>query len=274
MNSIQGYLSIADETSPDSQYESAVKRREELLAKARTALAGDPAKLQRFEDLYAWTKCFTPIVEDHNHWIDQMGDITMRYPALEMGKRLAAKGVIAVDEDVFLLNRAEIGEAFGGQDFKHLAATRKAEMERFARVVPPLFIGQPPPPSDDPIVDVIVRFFGVPVEPSVDPAVITGVAASPGTARGPAKVVRDLGEASKLNAGDVLVCEMTLPPWTPLFSTACAVVADTGGILSHCAIVAREYRIPCVVGTAVGTTMIKDGMMLTVDGSRGVIRIE
>jgi pyruvate,water dikinase len=274
LNSIQGYLSIGDESGPEVQFASAVKRREELLANARSALANDPEKLKRFEDLYAWNKCFTPIVEDHNHWIDQMGDITMRYPALEMGKRLAAKGVLAKAEDAFLLNRAELGEAFGGKDFKAVAAERAAEIERFAKVVPPLFIGTPPPPDGDPIVDVIVRFFGVPVEPSTDPAVLTGIAASPGTARGPAKVVRDLNEASKLQSGDVLVCEMTLPPWTPLFSTACAVVADTGGILSHCAIVAREYRIPCVVGTGNGTSVIKDGMMITVDGSKGVIRIE
>ena len=65
-----------------------------------------------------------------------------------------------------------------------------------------------------------------------------------------------------------------LPPWTPLFSTVSAVVADTGGILSHCAIVAREYRIPCVVGTAVGTVTIKDGQRVTVDGSKGLVRIE
>jgi len=203
-----------------------------------------------------------------------MGDILARYPALEIGKRLAARGSIATAEEVFLLRCAEIEAAMAGKSFKETAAERRAEIERFAQVVPPLHIGPPPPPSDDPIVDVIVRFFGVPVEPSTDAAVISGIAASPGTARGPAKVVRDLTEASKLSAGDVLVCEMTLPPWTPLFATACAVVADTGGVLSHCAIVAREYQIPCVVGTAVGTRAIKDGMMLTVDGSKGIVRIE
>jgi pyruvate,water dikinase len=146
-------------------------------------------------------------------------------------------------------------------------------MAHFAQIVPPPVIGIPPPPSD-PVEDVLFRFFGGPVDVSADPSVINGIAASPGTARGPAKVVRDLAEASKVKQGDVLVCEMTLPPWTPLFSTACAVVADTGGILSHCAIVAREYRIPCVVGTGTGTIQIKDGMILTVDGSKGIVRIE
>jgi pyruvate,water dikinase len=92
--------------------------------------------------------------------------------------------------------------------------------------------------------------------------------------QGRAKVVKKLSEASKIEPGDVLVCEMTMPPWTPLFSTVSAVVADTGGILSHCAVVAREYGLPCVVGTAVGTAVIKDGMMLTVDGTKGIVRID
>ncbi len=63
-------------------------------------------------------------------------------------------------------------------------------------------------------------------------------------------------------------------PRTLLFSTVSAVVADTGGVLSHCAIVAREYRLPCVVSTVVGTAVIKDGMLLTVYGSKGIVRIE
>jgi pyruvate,water dikinase len=67
---------------------------------------------------------------------------------------------------------------------------------------------------------------------------------------------------------------MTVPPWTPLFSTVSAVVADTGGILSHCAIVAREYKLPAVVGTVLGTRTIQDGMTITVDGSKGIVRIE
>ena len=67
---------------------------------------------------------------------------------------------------------------------------------------------------------------------------------------------------------------MTMPPWTPLFSTVAAVVADTGGVLSHCAIVSREYGLPCVVGTIVGTSVLKDGMLLTVDGSKGIVRID
>jgi phosphohistidine swiveling domain-containing protein len=274
INAIQGYLAIADDRDPDSQLQSAIRRREELLADAREKIGNDSARLQKFNATYESTRCFTPLVEDHNHWIDQVGDISMRYPALELGRRCAARGTLANPEDIFHLERADIVDAMNGVDKQELAAQRKADLERFARIVPPPFIGPPPPPSDDPVVDVIVRFFGLPVEPNADPRVINGVAASPGTVTARAKVVHSLAEASKLQAGDVLVCEMTLPSWTPLFSTASAVVADTGGILSHCAIVARENRIPCVVGTMTGTSLIKDGQTITVDGSRGIVRIE
>ena len=72
----------------------------------------------------------------------------------------------------------------------------------------------------------------------------------------------------------VILAESPMPPRTTLFSPASAVVVDTGGVLSHCAIVSREYRIPCVVGTIVGTAVIQDGMRLTVDSSRGIVPID
>jgi pyruvate,water dikinase len=274
LGAIQGYVSIDDDSGPESQLAAAIKRREELLAHARAQLASDPAKLKQFNDLYAAAESFTPVVEDHNHWIDQMGDICMRYICLELGKRLQNKGFLDSVDDVFMLYVAEVNEAMAGKDHRATIAQRKADKARFQKIVPPPVMGIPAPPTGDPVEDVLVRFFGAPVEPSTDTSVLAGIAAAPGVATGTAKVVKSLEEASKLQQGDIMVCEMTLPPWTPLFSTVSAVVADTGGILSHCAIVAREYRIPCVVGTAVGTVTIKDGQRVTVDGTKGIVRIE
>jgi pyruvate,water dikinase len=76
-----------------------------------------------------------------------------------------------------------------------------------------------------------------------------------------------------LQAGEVLVARTTAPPWTPLFATAVAVVTDTGGVLSHCAVVAREYGIPAVVGTQVATSLLVDGQIVEVDGSAGIVRV-
>jgi pyruvate,water dikinase len=274
LGAVQGFISIGDELGPEPQLRAAIKRREELLADARSKLAGKPDLLKQFEALYNAAKSFTPVVEDHNHWIDQMGDITMRYPCLEIGKRLVARGLLDSVDDIFMLYSSELHQAMAGADYRNAARQRKADIAKFARIVPPPAMGVPAPPTGDPVEDVLVRFFGAPVEPSADPSVLQGIAAAPGVVTGTAKVVKSLDEASKLQQGDVMVCEMTLPPWTPLFSTVSAVVADTGGILSHCAIVAREYRIPCVVGTGVGTVTIKDGQKVTVDGSKGIVRIE
>ena len=86
-------------------------------------------------------------------------------------------------------------------------------------------------------------------------------------------MVRALAEAGKLKPGDVLVTETTAPPWTPLFSSASAVVTDAGGVLSHCAVVAREYCIPAVVGTGEATALLRDSQVIEVDGDAGVVRI-
>ena len=103
---------------------------------------------------------------------------------------------------------------------------------------------------------------------------IRGVAAGRGVVTARARVIRDLSEADKLLQGEVMVCVMTAPPWTMLFSKASAVVTDTGSVLSHASIASREYGIPCVAGTQNATTRIKDGMLITVDGTKGTVRIE
>jgi pyruvate,water dikinase len=103
---------------------------------------------------------------------------------------------------------------------------------------------------------------------------MNGNAASAGQVTGTARVILTLDDAERLNQGEILVCPATMPPWTPLFAIASAVVTDHGGILSHTAIVAREYQIPAVVGTKVGTSLIEDGATITVDGTAGTVKLE
>jgi pyruvate,water dikinase len=118
------------------------------------------------------------------------------------------------------------------------------------------------------------KFFGAPPEKHPDPRMINGNGASAGSVTGTARVILSLDDAERLNRGEILVCPATMPPWTPLFAVASAVVTDHGGVLSHTAIVAREYQIPAVVGTKVGTKLIKDGSTITVDGSNGTVRMQ
>src|SRR5205823_9431401 len=116
---------------------------------------------------------------------------------------------------------------------------------------PPGALGtvSPDAPGDTPLDRALGKFFGTPPRPSAEPNVLPGHAAAPGVASGPARIIHTLAEADQVQPGDVLVAPATGPQWTPLFATVAAVVTDAGGILSHCAIVAREYGIPEVVGT-------------------------
>jgi phosphohistidine swiveling domain-containing protein len=196
---------------------------------------------------------------------------------LQVGERLVASGVLAQPDDVFFLYVDEFRDALKTRTSRQdLARERRAQLDAASRIVPPFHLGEPTPANADPFfIAVVDKMLGLlPVEPSSDPGIITGVAASPGSVQGTAKVVRSLVEASKLQKGDIMVCEMTVPTWVPLFATVSAVVADSGGILSHCAIVAREFGLPAVVGTREGTTTIRDGMTITVDGTKGLVRID
>jgi pyruvate,water dikinase len=102
---------------------------------------------------------------------------------------------------------------------------------------------------------------------------LTGIAVSGGIAGGPAKVITDPGDPLTLEPGDILVCAITDPSWTPLFLVAAGVVCDTGAMQSHAAIVARELGIPAVMSVA-GITTIADGTRLHVDGTNGTVRID
>jgi pyruvate,water dikinase len=232
--------------------------------------------LARFDELYANARCYLAIDEDHNLYIDQMGNAGLRLPILEMGRRLARYSAIAAPGDVFQLHLDEIGAGMSGVDQRATVGARQADLRRWAAVVPPDTLGVPP--SDDvtdPLLAALSKQDTAPGARTANGAgVITGTPASPGVASGTARVARSLNEACAAQPGEVLVCEMTLPTWTPLFATVAAVVSDTGGVLSHCAIVARELGIPCVVGTQVGTHTIENGMLLTVDGSRGTVQIQ
>jgi len=102
-------------------------------------------------------------------------------------------------------------------------------------------------------------------------AALTGIGASPGTACGTARTVHSLDQFSSVTPGDVLVCRTTDPAWTPLFGMVAAVITETGGMLSHAAIVAREYGIPAVLGVADALTRVTTGTTLMVDGTHGTV---
>ena len=138
------------------------------------------------------------------------------------------------------------------------------------RVLPPTDIGDGPKPPPGPTDTFLGRMK---TEPD-PPGMVIGIAGSPGVIRGTARFIGDLSEADRLEPGEILLTYSTAPPWTPLFAIAGGIVTDSGGVVSHCAVVAREFGIPAVVGTRNGTATIKDGMTITVDGTTGTVTLE
>ena len=100
---------------------------------------------------------------------------------------------------------------------------------------------------------------------------VRGLGAAPGRASGPVRVIGSLADAGRLRDGDVLVTHMTSPDWVPLMRRAAAIVTDSGGMTCHAAIVSRELGVPCVVGTGEATRKLRDGELVTVDATHGVV---
>ncbi|QLL09809.1 NAD-dependent epimerase/dehydratase family protein [Mycobacterium vicinigordonae] len=183
-----------------------------------------------------------------------------RLVAREIGTRLAARGVIDSPNDVFYLVRDELKNP--PVDVKAVIARRRAERERLEIQRPPLhFAGEWAP-------DVAEQHELMPGES------LQGSAVSAGLAKGPVRVLT-VDSMDDLEPGEVLVTAFTDTGWTPFFAYAAAVIVDTGGEMSHAAVVAREFGIPCVVGTLTGSKVLKTGHVVEVDGASGVVtRVE
>gem|GEM_PF-1294727 len=254
------------------------ERREARLAAVRAALADHPRPVvAEFESLLAAAQASTHLGEEHNFWIDAKITFHARRAALEVGRRLAARGAIYDPEDVFQVAIAELEHAAAdpGSTFRSTVAERRAEAARFAGTRPPKVLGVMRPflPMDSALMRAMFRMNGDQLSPPAKDGSLSGMPGSGGKVTGPARVVRTLAEAGKLRPGDVLVATATLPSWTPYFAIASAVVTNTGGMLCHAAVVAREYGIPAVVGTRSATETLHDGQLVEVDGDAGTVRV-
>jgi pyruvate,water dikinase len=213
---------------------------------------GSPELIATFRAFLADAAPYLGVRESRDHAVN-MALTALRVPALAIGRRLVAAGVLEEPADVFYLQFADLDKAAGssGIDLRPLVNERRERHQYWCKVAPPPAIGAAP--------------AGI----GQAEGVLRGVAASAGIVTARARVVLTLDQADRLQPGEVLVTRGTSPAWTLLFGTAAGVVTEGGGMLSHCAIVAREYGIPAVVGASGATRQIRDGDMITVDGTQG-----
>jgi phosphoenolpyruvate synthase/pyruvate phosphate dikinase len=178
---------------------------------------------------------------------------------LDEAERLVQRGVLAEKEDVFFLTFPEIFSA----DHPHAALVRqrKEEFRVHQALTPPRVIT-----SEGEVLQGSYRRDDAPA------GALIGLAVSPGTVEGRARVIHDMAEAD-LEAGDILVTAYTDPSWSPLFVAIAGLVTEVGGLMTHGAVIAREYGLPSVVGVADATRLIADGQRIRVHGSEGYVEI-
>jgi rifampicin phosphotransferase len=209
---------------------------------------------------------------------------------LEAGRRLATRGAFAAVDDAFFLAVPETVAVLRGERAISpvIPAARRRRWSAAIANPPPRGLGRTIPlvdfrglPDEARTVNLaVIRYMreimaapDVYGEPVALEAEVRGVGAVRGTYTGVARVLRGEEEFDRLAAGEVLVCAITSPAWAPILPLAGALVTDHGGVLSHPAVIAREFGIPAVVATRRATRVIPDGALVEVDGSRGVVRI-
>ena len=180
----------------------------------------------------------------------------LRRALREWGARLVADGSLGSPDDVFYLTHDELFAA--RTDRVDLIARRRAERERLAGVDLPLRFTQP-------------MTLATLADGLASPTVITGIPAVSGVVVGRVRVMRSPDD--DMEPGEVLVTRVTDTGWTPFFATAAAMVTDIGGVMSHAAIVAREFGIPAVVGTENASRALIDGQLVEVNGTTGVVTV-
>jgi phosphohistidine swiveling domain-containing protein len=262
-------------------------RRDRAAVVARSRLTS-PHDRARFDRALARAVMAYPVREDNEFFTVSAPLALGRRAALEIGRRLAERGQVGLGDDVFYLEAEEARAALRDGVERHDLVTRAKGEHAWVLAHPgPASYGKdpgPPPPFtslpaearlvNEGFLWAVDRIFGPDTTGQGGPdSSVTGIPASPGSYTGPVRVITSEAEFDRLRAGDVLVCPVTSPVWSVLFPSIGALVTDTGGILSHPAIIAREYGVPAVVATGNGTAVLHDGQLVTVDGTAGVIRL-
>ncbi len=259
LQQVQSYLKAGEDEDFLQRYEQVARRREAALAAAR----------KRFRDPFRrWALSFIAgraqqcsVVRENlkNQLVRRLAAV--RRLLLALGRKLTAAGQLNDPDEVFFMTGDELrAVAAGGETPDGEIATRLAEYNADRELTPP---------------PVVVGVFDASmcVDEDVDPDhKLAGLAIMPGRVEGKARVILRAGDDQVL-PGEILVAPFTDPGWTPYFLNAAAIVMDQGGLLSHGAIVAREYGIPAVVNVGPATRLIKTGDTILVDADHGVVTI-
>jgi pyruvate,water dikinase len=293
------FAALRDYVSRVEQGESLERPTEQLQLEREQIAEGyrdllDDVDAETFENLLSLSRQVFPFVENHNFYVEHWHHSIFFNKARELGAVLVAANLIDAADDLFFLHRYEVYSALyeaqvrwsigvptrGEHTWRETVAKRREIYAALEQWRPPAALGVPPETVTEPITvtlfginnDTIERWLAAERGES-DSSTIRGLAASPGTVEGTARVVMRVEDLDELVDGEILVCPLTAPSWSIVFARIAAAVSDGGGIMSHAAIVSREYGLPAVVATGVGTQVIKTGDRLAVNGNAGTVTV-
>lgn len=273
LDTIKGYL--------DSDYDHkpvVAHLKEDIKAAAVELLEGIPEgpELEALKAANEINLKMAPLTPDHHFYIDQGTHQHTRVVLICIGRHLVKMGLLDEPDDVIYMKYNELRYLMGDPsliDAKAIVAQRRAERAEHEKIRPPDFIGTA---TEDQLQFPYLNLWGFPEKLHFDTETkgkIEGLGVSPGVIEATAKVVASPAEFDEVKQGDILVCQMTNPAWTPLFAIIGGIVCDAGGMVAHPAVMAREFGIPGVTGTGIATREIKTGDRLRVDGTNGVVEI-
>lgn len=266
----------------NEEYSACMKSQQEAIQELY-AKVSDPEELTKLKHYLELSVKMAPITPDHHFYIDQGIYSHMRVAFVRIGEAMVRAGILDDAEDIFMLKYDEIRSACcGDYPVKERVQTRRAEMEEARKRPPQEWYGTA---TEWQVYNEPYKsLWGYPqkfeaeqqekeTKAEISKTVLKGIPGCPGVQEGVAHLVSDPSELDTVKEGEILVCKMTNPAWVVSFSKISALVTDTGGALSHPAVVAREFGVPCVVGTRRATQLIKTGDKVRVDGSKGVVEV-
>ncbi len=265
----------------DSVYGKCIEEQEGAILYLRKKLASaSEADKKRFEEALRLNLSMLPLTADHHFYFDQATFARMRLVLLTVARKMVREKLLDAPEDIMLLEYEQLRKYVGnpkGYDGRKLIAEARASMERARHITPRDWVGTVT--QQNMYEEPYHTLWGYPEKFERQQKFkkvkgeVRGVPASAGVVEGVARVVHSPTEFNDVQRGEIMVCVMTNPAWVVVFSKIAGLVTDAGGALSHSAVVAREFMLPAVVGTASATKEIKTGDSLRVDGSRGVVEI-
>ena len=269
---LRGYI------ESDYDYPSAVKElADDIAAASKELLDGlEGEALEKMTAAGDINLKMAPLTPDHHFYIDQGTNAHLRVVLISIGRKLVQEGALDEPDDVIFLTYNELRYLLGDLenfDARSIVKTRRAERAESEMIKPRDWIGTA---TESQLEFPYLGLWGFPerlYREQEEGVAVTGIAASPGVIEGTAKVVLSVDEFDRVKPGDILVCQMTNPAWTPLFSVISGIVTDAGGTVAHPAVMAREFSIPAVVGCSIATAEIKTGDRIRVNGSAGTVEI-